>query len=269
MKQLGLGLIGIGRRWGHVPGKVPSFHDAVALLEYAYGLGIRYFDTAPSYGTSEERLGCFLKSLTPAERRELTVATKFGEHWNAETGEPFVDHSFEALRRSLDASLARLGSIDILQLHKTTPDTLRSDGLARAWEYAASAGAAARGASVGDLESAAIAVESGCYSVVQLPFNRANPMFGGAIEAAAARGMLVVVNRPFAMGKLLHGPAPADKRRAFEFILKRGFRGVILSGTKNRQHLHENLVAFHAAIESLRDGGTDENPGQVQPSRSL
>jgi len=250
MKQLGLGLIGIGRAWGHVPGEVPSHRDAVALLEYAFELGIRYFDTAPSYGTSEERLGCFLKSLTASERRELTIATKFGEHWNAAKGEPFVDHSFGALKRSLDASLARLGPIDVLQLHKTTPEVLRSDDLARAWEYAASLGVSMVGASVSDVASAAFTVECGRYSVIQLPFNWSNSVFGDVIEAAAARGMLIAVNRPFAMGKLLHETEPIDKTRAFEFVLRRNFRGVILSGTKNKQHLHENWLAFQSAVKN-------------------
>jgi len=50
-----------------------------------------------------------------------------GEHWDASRGEPYADHSFDALRRSLDASVARLGRIDILQLHKTSPAVLATN----------------------------------------------------------------------------------------------------------------------------------------------
>ncbi len=251
MKQFGLGLVGIGRRWGHVPGEVPSGPEAISLLEYARELGIRYFDTAPSYGTSEERLGFFLKSLTNSERRELTVATKFGEHWDAAKTEPYVDHSFDALRRSLDLSLARLGSIDVLQLHKTTPEVLRSDDLARAWDYAASLGISVLGASVSDVESAANSVACQRYSLIQLPFNWSNRSFAGAIEAAAARNMLVIANRPFAMGKMLYESESIGKKQAFAFVLRHDFRGVVLNGTKNRQHLHENWFAFREAMDSL------------------
>ena len=63
--QLGLGLIGIGKRWGHAGGEVPSEKDALSLLEFAVELGIRYLDSAPSYGVCEERLGKFLASLAP------------------------------------------------------------------------------------------------------------------------------------------------------------------------------------------------------------
>ena len=115
--QLGLGLIGIGKPWGVVPHAVPTEAEAMALLEFAYESGIRYFDTAPSYGdgVSEERLGRFLQSLGTEERAQVTGATKFGEHWNRAAGEPYADHSFDALRRSLERSVERMGRVDVLQ----------------------------------------------------------------------------------------------------------------------------------------------------------
>jgi aryl-alcohol dehydrogenase-like predicted oxidoreductase len=245
--QLGLGLIGIGKPWGHAPAPMPAESEAIALLELAFDLGIRYFDTVPSYGdgVSEERLGRFLKRMPAAQRSQVTVATKFGEHWDRAAGAPYADHSFDALRHSLDQSLMRLGSIEILQLHKTTPRALASAEVARAWEYAQSLGIRRLGPSVSDAESGRLAVEDGRYSVVQLPFNRENPAFGGMIERADARGMWVAVNRPFAMGAMVH--AGADKREAFRFILERNFQGVILTGTTSPEHLKENWRAFQEA----------------------
>jgi aryl-alcohol dehydrogenase-like predicted oxidoreductase len=242
--QLGLGLIGIGKPWGHVPRPVPSESEAQALLEFAVSLGIRYFDTAPSYGdgVSEARLGRFLATLPPEERARLTIATKMGEHWDAARGEPYADHSFDALRRSLDASVARLGRIDILQLHKTTPAVLASGDLARAWEYARSLGISRLGPSVSDLESARLALEDPRYSAMQLPFSQANETFGPVLDRARATGMWIAVNRPFAMGAMVHGGA--DKREAFRFIRQRGFTGAILTGTTSQAHLRENWEAF-------------------------
>jgi aryl-alcohol dehydrogenase-like predicted oxidoreductase len=240
--QLGLGLIGIGKPWGHVPRPVPSESAARDLLEFAYLLGVRYFDTAPSYGdgVSEERLGNFLRSITAQQRAGVTAATKMGEHWDAARDEPYADHSFDALRRSLDRSLARLGQIDILQLHKTTPQALASEGVKRAWEYARSLGIARLGPSVSDLESARIAVETPQLSVMQFPFNRGNQTFAPILEMAAARGMWIAVNRPFAMGAMVD-------REAFRFILGRRFTGAILTGTTSKDHLRENWNAFQLA----------------------
>jgi aryl-alcohol dehydrogenase-like predicted oxidoreductase len=240
--QLGLGLIGIGKPWGAVPHDVPSEREAIALLEFAYDLGISYFDTAPSYGdgVSEERLGRFLAG---ASRDGITVATKFGEHWNRSTGEPYADHSFDALRRSLDRSCERLGRIDILHLHKTTPLALESDDVTRAWEYAASLGIRRVGPSASDLESARLAIADPRYTAIQLPFHAQYPTMAPAIAEAAARGMWVVVNRPFAMGAIA-----GDRHAAFRFILRHEFEGAILSGTTSTEHLAENWQAFQESI---------------------
>ena len=244
MIEFGLGLIGIGKPWGFAHPEVPSEAQAMELLERAVELGVRYFDTAPSYGVSEERLGRFLAT---AGRSGVRIATKFGEYWDAERGEPFVDHSYEALARSLDGSLARLGRIDFLQLHKTTPQALASDEVARAFEYARSLGIAEIGASVSDLESARITVANPAFGLIQLPYNAAQEMFAATIDAAVARGMRVAVNRPFGMGKMLYEESPISKVEAFRFILRKRFEGVILSGTKSAAHLEENLRAFEEA----------------------
>jgi aryl-alcohol dehydrogenase-like predicted oxidoreductase len=242
--EFGLGLIGIGKPWGFANPEVPPESQARELLERAFALGVRYFDTAPSYGVSEERLGRFLAGLAPAARAQLRVATKFGEHWDADRDQPFVDHSFDALARSLDVSLARLGRIDFLQLHKTTPEALASDGVARAFEYAASLGIQGLGASVSDLESARMTIGNPGFRMVQLPYNAAQETFSAAIDDATARGMMVAVNRPFGMGRMLYGEQPMSKAEAFAFTLRKRFTGVILSGTKSPEHLEENWRAF-------------------------
>lgn len=250
--EFGLGLIGIGRPWGFANPEVPGESQATALLEKAFALGVRYFDTAPSYGSSEHRLGRFLAALTPAERSTVRIATKFGEHWDGAKAEPFVDHSFDALKRSLDESVARLGRIDFLQLHKTTPQVLASRDLARAWEYAASLGIPAIGASVSDPESASLAIAAEAYGILQIPYNATQPTFAGVLDRAAARGMKLAINRPFGMGRMLYENRELTKAAAFGFILEKRFDGVILSGTKSPEHLQENWDAFGQAIRGRR-----------------
>jgi len=256
--EFGLGLIGIGKPWGFANPDVPGERQALTLLERAFALGVRYFDTAPSYGVSEERLGRFLAALTPGERSAVRIATKFGEHWDAAKAEPFVDHSLDALRRSLDGSVARLGRIDVLQLHKTTPAVLGSNGLARAWEYAAALGITAIGASVSDLESAGLAMEGAAYGMLQFPYNAAQQTFAGVLGRAAARGMKIAINRPFGMGRMLYEHRELSKADAFGFILEKRFEGVILSGTKSPDHLQENWRAFGEAVARRDDEFTAE-----------
>src|SRR5271170_4974646 len=126
---LGCGLIGIGRPWGFVASEVPTEAETFSFLEHAFELGIRYFDTAPSYACSEARLGSFLRKLTPEQREEVVIATKFGESWDEAAQDVVVDHSLDALTRSLDQSLDLLGTINVLQIHKTTPEVLRSQAI--------------------------------------------------------------------------------------------------------------------------------------------
>lgn len=245
--QLGLGLIGIGKPWGHAPRPVPSESEARALLEFAFDLGIRYFDTAPSYGdgVSEERLGRYVRSLSPDQRAAVCIATKMGEHWDRDRNEPYADHSYDALVRSLDRSIERLGRIDILQLHKTTPAALASDAVSRAWEYAGSLGIRRIGPSASDLESAQMALRDERLSVIQVPYNSGNAVYGPAIDAAVRRGKWVATNRPLAMGALaVNG---ADKRAAFRFVLERR-PAVVLTGTVSREHLQENWDDFHSVL---------------------
>jgi len=243
---LGLGLIGIGKPWGYSNDAVPPETQVRELLEAAFTLGIRYFDTAPSYGVSEQRLSGFLASLVRTQRDLLTIATKFGEHWDPRNQKPFVDHSYDALARSLDESLGRLGRIDLLQLHKTTPEILRSRDVERAFLYANSLGILNVGASVSDLESAELALSMKSLSVLQFPLNPASLQFVECAQRATASGMLAVTNRPFGMGGLLYTKPPLTQEAAFNFLNNQPFDGIVLTGTKSAVHLRENWVAFNS-----------------------
>ena len=248
---LGLGLIGIGKPWGHTDDTVPPETQVRRLLESAFTLGIRYLDTAPSYGVSEQRLSGFLAGLASTQRASLIIATKFGEHWDSRRQQPFIDHRYDALARSLDESLERLGHIDLLQLHKTTPEVLRSRDVERALDYARSLGILNLGASVSDLESADLALSIQGFSILQFPLNPASVQFRETARRATASGLLAVSNRPFGMGNLLYAEQPLTQDAAFDFLKRQPFDGIVLTGTKSIKHLRQNWASFHAA-ESKR-----------------
>lgn len=106
--------------------------EAHALLQAAWGAGLRYFDTAPLYGfgLSERRAGAFLREKP---RDDFLISTKAGrilvpnEGWHAQRDyfidapscEPVFDYSYDGIMRSFEASLERLGleRIDILLMH--------------------------------------------------------------------------------------------------------------------------------------------------------
>ncbi|MFD4688805.1 aldo/keto reductase [Streptomyces sp. NPDC058463] len=107
--------------------------QATAAVDAAWDTGIRYFDTAPHYGLglSEHRLGAAL-SIRP--RDEYVVSTKVGRRLErtAAAGDDLAngfavpathrriwDFSADGVRRSIEASLERLGldRIDVVYLH--------------------------------------------------------------------------------------------------------------------------------------------------------
>ncbi|MEP7166635.1 MAG: aldo/keto reductase [Candidatus Woesebacteria bacterium] len=252
--ELGCGLIGIGRPWGVQETPVPSESQALTFLDTALLHSIHYFDTAPSYGLSEERLGKWLQSLSSEQRNQLTIATKFGEHWSTDKQQSYVDHSFDALRQSIDQSLDRLGRIDILQLHKTSPEVLQSEDLHKAWDYARLQGILRLGVSVSDTVSGEMACEDDQYELIQLPFNQSNTTLAPVILKAINAGKLIATNRPFNMGETVSNSSVKANRstleeQAFAFILQQGFTGFVLTGTKSPEHLIENIEAFTKAYD--------------------
>ncbi|WP_082074603.1 aldo/keto reductase [Martelella endophytica] len=90
-----------------------SQDEANKAVAVALENGINYFDVAPYYGmtTAETALGAALKAM---DRNTFHIATKIGRYGDAEW-----DFSADATRRSIEASLKRLGTdyIDVIQCH--------------------------------------------------------------------------------------------------------------------------------------------------------
>jgi aryl-alcohol dehydrogenase-like predicted oxidoreductase len=95
------------------------------VVHAALDEGITLFDTADSYGKSEERLGELLR----ASRDDVVIATKFGSDVRSrgnDNGEDWgVRGSRRYIRRAVEASLRRLRTdwIDLYQMHRPDPQT--------------------------------------------------------------------------------------------------------------------------------------------------
>ncbi|MDF2973603.1 MAG: hypothetical protein K0R61_4053 [Microvirga sp.] len=243
--KLGLGLVSIGRVWGVAQSAPPDENEAQALLAKALDLGVTIFDTAPAYAASEARLGRFLTGLEPPARQALTIMTKMGEHWDFERGTSFVDHSRDALIRSIDCSLSLLGAIDVLQIHKATSDVVTHPDVIAAMDYARRCGVTAFGASVSDVEAGRLALRSGLYETLQFPLNGSSMGMAPLAAALRSSGCTAIVNRPFAMGGvLIEQPFATAAAAAFRYIEERLPNAVILTGTGKAAHLAQNVGAF-------------------------
>src|SRR3712207_4428265 len=129
---------------------LPIYETAHAVVERAYDLGLRMFDTAPlyGYGMAERRVG---HVLSQKPRDQLVLSTKVGRliRRREEIGDavdatgrgqffgvpplvPIFDYSADAIVRSFEESLERLGMdrVDALLIHD--PDEFLDQALAEA-----------------------------------------------------------------------------------------------------------------------------------------
>lgn len=144
VSALGLGTVKFGRNSGvKYPAafELPSDTAIRDLLALARELGINLLDTAPAYGSSEERLGQLLDN-----RNDWVLATKVGEEFDGQ--DSTFNFSAAHVRRSVERSLKRLQTdhLDIVLIHSDGNDehilrhtdcvdalkTLQAQGLVRA-----------------------------------------------------------------------------------------------------------------------------------------
>jgi D-threo-aldose 1-dehydrogenase len=125
--ELGLGGTPLGNMY-----RAMDMESAVATVHAAADAGIRYFDTAPVYGfgLSETRLG---QGVAAMPRAEIVISSKVGytlvpidpaaqtpQLWDKPPPmRADFDYSRDAVRRSVEQSLKRLGTsyVDMLAIH--------------------------------------------------------------------------------------------------------------------------------------------------------
>lgn len=250
---LGLGTVKLGRDSGlkypksAEPVRIPSDAEAGGLLDAAEGLGINLLDTAPAYGTSEERLGELLRGRT----HPWFVVTKAGEAWDGARSS--FDFSKHAIGASIERSRERLGAAQIgcVLIHSDGVAEKEAGGFSGAIE--ALTGARAKGsvrligASVKSFEGAVRALE--WADVLMLEFGGAEPM-EILSERAGQKGVGILAKKALASGHLDKlGPDPI--RGAMKRILAVAGVCSVVVGTTNIGHLQENCEAATLAVDEL------------------
>jgi aryl-alcohol dehydrogenase-like predicted oxidoreductase len=223
--------------------------------------GITFFDTADSYGdgASEQYLGRLLRG-----RGDVVIATKFG--WGDGPGDGVAHGARDAVRRSVEQSLRRLGRdrIDLLYYHRPDGITPLRETVAAMGELVEEGVVRATGCSnvdVADLEHALAVAPPDRLAAVQNEYS--------VIRREAAATVIpwclehdvgFVPSRPLAQG-LLTGkyrrgePLPPGSRLA----------GRPTAGIEEALERAERVAAFAAArgrtVLELAIGGLASTPG--------
>jgi len=244
----GMALSGLGLGCAQLGGLYQAMDDAEAqaIVDTAWELGIRYFDTAPYYGhtLSERRLGA---ALSGRDRGSYVLSTKVGRLMlpdaQVRPGEngwaeplpfrPHFDYTYDGVKRSHEESLRRLAldRVDILYVHdigRVTHGTrqphyweqLTQGGGFRALAQLREEGSVgAIGLGVNEWEIIAEAIDvadidcallAGRYTLLEQAARAA------LLDQCARRGIGIVIGGPFNSGvlagnrKFNYDEAPAD-----------------------------------------------------------
>jgi len=248
VSPLGLGTVKLGRDQGvKYPNgfKIPDDQDAKSLIALARDLGINLLDTAPAYGTSEERLGPLLRG----QRQDWVIVSKVGEEFEA--GESSHDFSAAHTRLSVERSLKRLETdfIDLVLVHSDGNDLailnesgvyqtladLKREGKIRGYGFSGKT-----------VEGGLLALREGDCAMVTYNLNEQGEK--PVLDYAAAHGKGILVKKALASGHVCLSPGIDPVQASFKLLFEHpGVTGAIV-GTINPLHLAHNVATAAAVI---------------------
>lgn len=290
--RMGIGMAALGR-----PGYINLGHaedlggnDAVgameqqayAVLDAAWAAGVRYYDTARSYGRGEAFLGNWLRSHGIG-KNNAAVGSKWGYTYTARwrldaQAHEVKDHSLAVFERQWRETQAHLGDyLDLYQIHSVTPDSGVLDdqsvlaALAGLRERGVLVGLSLSGPQQGDtLRRAMEIVIDGArlFGCVQATWNVLEPSAGAALAEAHRAGLGVIVKEAVANGRLTernNESAFAAERAllqqhaahagvgidalALAAALAQPWADVVLSGASTVAQLRSNVRAADIALD--------------------
>ena len=206
-------------------------NEAVSLVQYCFNLGIRFFDTANSYATCEEKIGTALQAV----RKQVVIATKTAQR-EAKEAAAHIDLSLRQLKTDW---------IDIYQLHNVSNSDALQQVLAPkgAYEAVSKAREAGKiryiGISSHNIQIAMEALKTGLFQTLQFPFNfiendPAKVLFPFARQHAAG----IIAMKPLGGGLL----ARADL--CFRFLQQHPYV-VPIPGIQAKKEADEIVELYH------------------------
>ncbi|MDD7804241.1 MAG: aldo/keto reductase [Endozoicomonas sp. (ex Botrylloides leachii)] len=241
VSPIGLGTVKLGRdqQVNYLKRfKIPDDKAICQLLDLAQSMGVNLLDTAPAYGTSEERLG----KLLGYRRTDWVICSKVGEEF--QNGASHFDFSPEHIRFSVQRSLKRLNIdyLDIVLIHSSGEDAtiiqkygcldvladLKKEGLIRA-----------SGMSSKTVEGGCLALERS--DIAMVTYNIADQSQQPVLDFAAQQGKGILVKKALASG---HACLSGSIDESIAFVFAHPAVSSAVVGTINPTHLRENIEAI-------------------------
>ncbi|WP_053406266.1 aldo/keto reductase [Persicobacter sp. CCB-QB2] len=288
VSRLGIGTAALGRpayiNLGHAEDLQRNYDQAEMearthqVLEAAYAAGIRYFDTARSYGLGEQFMGNWLKTFNP---KEISVGSKWGYYyvadWEIEAEVHEVkDHSLGRFQQQWLESEQHLGShIDLYQVHSATLESgiLTNSAVHHALQELKEQMGIRIGLSLSGAQQAEVLEEAmnifidgqRLFDAVQATYNVLETSAERMLQTAHEAGMGVIIKEAVANGRLTsrnqEEPFVSDLKQmawkhqvgmdaiALAFVLHQDWADVVLSGASTVAHLESNVLANSVRLD--------------------
>lgn len=287
ISKMGLGLAALGRpgyiNLGHSDDLSQDYDEIKMeaqthlMLDAAYNQGIRYFDTAQSYGKAESFLSTWLTKRKP---QGVTVGSKWGYYYtagwriNADKHE-IKEHTIARLNKQWPESKNRLDPfLKLYQIHSATfesgvlENTLVLERLEEIKSEGYKIGLSVSGPGQPEVIQAALKVEINkvpLFNSVQTTYNILEQSAERALQKTHDNGVDVIIKEGVANGRLTARNNKATyfnqlKRIAdkygvgtdtisLTFLLAKPFISMVLSGAAVENHLISNLKASEIALD--------------------
>ena len=278
--QLGLGTAALGRpqyinlRQGDVNNTdLKVFRQqSFSVLEKAYKLGVRYFDTAPGYGLAEDLL---LEWLQTKSDNNIQMATKWGytytANFNPDAKEHEVkEHSLKKLNEQWEVSKAFLPHLKVYQIHSATLETgvLKNDAILNRLallknEYQIEIGITTTGDNQVEVIKKALDVSidgKQLFDAFQVTYNVLDQSLEAISNTLFKQNKKVIIKEALANGRLFRNSSYRHYNKlyntlellakeynvgvdviALKFCQENIQESIVLSGASNVEHLESNL----------------------------
>ncbi len=239
VSPLGLGTVKFGRDqqvkypWSF---QIPDDQTVIELLSLSRDLGINLLDTAPAYGTSEDRLGKLL-----SKRQEWVIVSKVGEAF--EQGQSHFDFSAKTTRATIENSLRKLTTdyLDVVLVHSDGDDKqvieqtdvietlqrLKEEGLIRAV-----------GLSTKTTEGGLWTVEN--TDVIMATRNTSDHTDDPVLDRALQLNKGVVIKKGLQSGHVDTKAGGGGIEEALKYVFSHPAVSCLIAGTINPNHLAQN-----------------------------
>lgn len=284
--KIGLGLAALGRpeyiniRTDNAINKSEEAfkNNAFSVLDEAYKLGVRYFDTAPSYGKGE----AFLQEWNDLNKySDSVLGTKWGYTYMANwelgfTGKHEVkEHSLNKLLEQWEVSKQMLPNLKYYQVHSATFESgvLENEAVLNQLhhikkETGLHIGITTSGANQSDVIASAlnISIENdSLFDSFQVTYNVFEQSAFSILSDVLKQGKKVIIKEALANGRVFQN-RKSECYKILETLSKKYQVGVdaivlrfvidslqptyVLSGASNKMQLTENLKALNFNLTS-------------------